>query len=129
MATRVVSLRVCDACGEPAQGDTIRFGWQSVFYESDVCEKHRTQVQTLMDQLTASARPMGTPPPKGREPRKVEKKTSFVAPTLRRRRRFDTADVRVWAKSKGIKVNDKGRLPESLIAKYLDDQGRSGAAG
>lgn len=121
-------MRVCDACGEPAQGDTIRFGWQSVFYESDVCEMHRTQLQTLMDQLVASARPMGSTPPRGLR-KAAEKKPSFVAPTARRRRRFDTADVRAWARKKGIEVNDKGRLPESLIAKYLDQEVRSGAAG
>lgn len=124
MATRVMSVRVCDVCGEPATGDTVRFGWQSSFYESDVCDAHGAELRNLMETITKSARPMGSTIPAS----KPAKKESFVAPAARRRRRVDTAEVRAWAKKQGIEVSDKGRVPEVLIERF-EKATRSGAAG
>lgn len=117
-----MSVRVCDVCGEPATGDTVRFGWQSSFYESDVCDAHGAELRDLMEKITQSARPMGSKAAAS----KPEKRESFVAPAARRRRRVDTAEVRAWAKKQGIEVSDKGRVPEVLIEQY-EKAARSGA--
>jgi hypothetical protein len=34
----------------------------------------------------------------------------------------DSAAVRVWAKARDLPVNDRGRLPQSLVEAYLGDQ-------
>lgn len=124
VATKVMSVRVCDVCGEPATEETLRFGWQSSFYESDVCETHGRELRDLMETITKSARPMGSTVPAP----KPAKRESFVAPAARRRRRIDTAEVRAWAKKQGIEVSDKGRVPEALIEQW-EKATRSAAGG
>lgn len=109
MATRM--MRVCDVCDAPASGESIRFGWGSSFYETDLCEQHSSDLVTLVERVIRSARRMGAG---------VSSTPASISPTPVRRARIDTKDVRAWAKAQGIEVNDKGRVPESLIQQYQD---------
>lgn len=117
MALETRTVRVCDVCGEPTDdGAAITFGWMSGFYETDLCVKHRQELTGLIERVIGSARRLGIDPPKSpREPQRPD-----VQPTPKRRGRVDTAAVRVWAKGRGIEVNDKGRLPDSLLALYAE---------
>lgn len=115
MATRV--MRVCDVCDMPATGDAVKFGWGASFYETDLCEEHGHELVTLMERVMKTARRLG------QDHGAVAAATAAAVPTARKPR-VDTAEVRAWAKKKRIKVPDKGRLPESLIAQYLQE-GRS----
>jgi len=109
MATKM--LRVCDVCEAPTQGAPIRFGWGTSFYETDLCAAHGEELSSLIEKAIRSAKRLGASAPKA----ETLSKPSRPA----RVRRPSTADVRIWAKSKGMKVTDKGRVPETLIAKYL----------
>lgn len=109
MATRM--MRVCDVCDAPASNDALRFAWGSSFYETDLCAKHASDFVDMMETVIKSARKMGA------GPKSSPSITSTPGP---RTPRFDTKDVRAWAKTKGIEVNPKGRVPESLIQQYLD---------
>ena len=106
-------LRVCDLCDRPATGDTVRFGWASSFYEADLCEQHAEEFATMLEKVVSSARRMG-----GDLPASV----SFSDADPARKPRVATADVRDWAQKQGYPVNDKGRVPESLIERYLQSQ-------
>lgn len=107
MATRM--MRVCDVCDSPATGDSLRFGWGSSFYETDLCDAHSQEMAEVVERVLQNARRLGagTTTP------------STPAPVVRPPR-FDTKDVRAWAKTQGIEVNPKGRVPESLIQQYID---------
>ena len=113
-------MRVCDACGIDVDGDARRVWWNSVFYDTDLCPEHSTALVELMDAIAAKARRLGAPSP--------DKEVDAPSPPLTQPRtatsRVTTAEVRAWAMSKGIEVNPKGRVPESLIARYLDERGK-----
>lgn len=107
-------MRVCDVCDAPADGDPITFGWGSGFYETDLCAEHGGDLVDLMERVVKTARRRG-----GSPSRPAPVTSPFVAPEPKRAHRVDTAEVRVWAKKKGIKVSDKGRLPDEVIEKFL----------
>ena len=116
MESRMV--RVCDACGIDVDGDARRVWWNSVFYDTDLCPEHGAALVELMDAIASKARRLGTPDP--------AKETKAPAPPPPQPRtstsRVTTAEVRAWAIAGGIEVNEKGRVPESLIARYLDER-------
>lgn len=118
MALETRTVRVCDVCGEPTDdGAAITFGWMSAFYETDLCAKHRQELTALVERVISSARRLGVDSPKSpREPKRPD-----TQPTPKRRDRVDTAAIRAWAKGRGIEVNDKGRLPDSLLALYASE--------
>lgn len=105
MAERLV--RVCDACGEAASGDPIKFGWGTAHYETDLCDEHRAALTGLVEMAIKNARRLG-----GRAP---------AMPVPASRPRVVPSEVRAWAKRKRIKVNESGRLPESVVEQYLAD--------
>lgn len=106
MATKM--LRVCDVCEAPTTRDSIRFGWGSAFYETDLCDQHSEDLVSLIEKAIRTARRVGSDP-----------KAPTVVPVTRKRQRVDTAEVRAWAKGQGIEVSDKGRVPDSLIERYV----------
>ena len=116
MESRMV--RVCDACGIDVDGDARRVWWNSVFYDADLCPEHSAALVELMDAIASKARRLGAPDP--------VKEVKAPAPPPPQRRtatsRVTTSEVRAWAIAGGIEVNPKGRVPESLIARYLDER-------
>jgi hypothetical protein len=111
MATRL--LQVCDVCGTPTDSETIRFGWEMTTYEADLCEQHAEELVGLMERMILSARPLGAPAAPVNVPR----------PPVPARQQATTAEVRAWAKKKGIKVPDRGRLPDDLFETYVSARG------
>ena len=111
---------VCDACGTEVEGDARRVWRNSVFYDADLCPEHSGALVELMDAIAANARRLGAPSP--------AKETNAPVPPQQSPRprpakpRVTTAEVRAWAIAGGIEVNEKGRVPESLIARYLDER-------
>ena len=119
MESRMV--RVCDACGIEVDGDARRVWWNSVFYDADLCPEHSASLVELMDAIASKARRLGAlspakeadaPSPSQRAPRSRTAKP-----------RVTTSEVRAWAIAKGIDVNPKGRVPESLLARYVAERG------
>lgn len=112
MATRMMT--VCDVCGAVATGDTIRLGWGSSFYEADLCADHVEELSSIMDRVVKNAKLLGGSKQVAGSP--------FVIPTTAPRRKPTTIEVRRWAKQQGLKVPDKGRVPEALISQYTQAQ-------
>jgi len=73
-------------------------------YEIDLCEKHSQKFDESLKRFADKAR----------------KATSRVRSTKRRTaaHRQRSADIRAWAKRSGIQVNDRGRIPAHVIAKF-----------
>jgi len=111
MAKRMMT--VCDVCDDVATGDTIRLGWNSSFYEVDLCGAHAEELSLIMEAIVKNSKQLGAPKPV------TASATPFVIPTTAPRRRPSTMVVREWAKQRGINVPPKGRVPEVLIEQYM----------
>ncbi|HEX3899931.1 MAG TPA: Lsr2 family protein [Mycobacteriales bacterium] len=106
MAQRVQVLLVCDLHDDDTEGtDTIRFSLDGVSYEIDVCNSHAAQLRDSFAPYVGAGR-----------------RTGRVATMGARRQRVatgvDPAAVRAWAKSSGVKVSERGRIPADVIDQY-----------
>ena len=106
MAQKVQITLLCDLDDGNAEADeTLHFSLGDTTYEVDVCGKHAQQIRDGLQPFVAHAR-----------------KTSSANSSRRRQRtaagRDQTASVRSWAKDHGIQVNDRGRIPASVVKEY-----------
>jgi hypothetical protein len=108
MAQKVQTLLIDDLDGGQAD-DTVRFGLDGAEYEIDLNAKHAAALRKALAPYLGAARraPGSVARRPGRTGRRV---TSTGGP--------DPTAVREWAKSQGIEVKDRGRVPAELIAKF-----------
>lgn len=107
MAQKVQVLLLCDLeDGNTEAEETIQFGLGNASYEIDVCGQHAQEIRAKLEPFVAHARKAGT------------------AAGGRRRRdrsasnREQSADIRSWAKDRGIQVSERGRIPASVVKEY-----------
>jgi hypothetical protein len=108
MAQKVQVILLCDLDdGNVDAQETLLFSLGNNAYEVDVCAKHAQQIRDGLEPFAAHAR-----------------KTGAASNGRRRQRpatdRQQTASIRSWAKDRGIEVNDRGRIPASVIREYED---------
>lgn len=109
MAQKVQITLLCDLDDGNAEADeTLQFSLGGSAYEVDVCGEHAQQIRDGLAPFVAHAR-----------------KTSSANSSSSRRRpgrtaagRDQTASVRSWAKDHGIQVNERGRIPASVVKEY-----------
>jgi hypothetical protein len=108
MAQKVQITLLCDLDdGNVEAEETLHFSLADATYEVDVCGKHAEQIRNGLQPFVAHAR-----------------KASSASSSNRRRPgrsatgRDQTAGIRAWAKDKGIQVNDRGRIPASVVKEY-----------
>jgi hypothetical protein len=107
VAQKVQTLFIDDLDGSQAD-DTVRFGLDGSEYEIDLSAKNaETLRKALAPYLEAARRTPGSKRPT-RQARRSGGSGSGV----------NTAEVREWAKSQGIQIKDRGRIPAELIAKF-----------
>ena len=95
----IVTVHTCDLPHDkPREGETVRFDYGSHQYELELCASDKQALATIVNEYAPYARKTGS--------------------RRRARNRKRSADIRAWAQSAGIKVNAKGRIPETLIAQY-----------
>ena len=108
MAQKVQTLLIDDLDGGEADG-TVRFGIDGTDYEIDLSARHAEALRkALTPYLGAARRAPGSAAQRlGRTGRRA---ASAAAP--------DPTAVREWAKSQGIDVKDRGRVPGELVTKF-----------
>lgn len=105
MAQKIQTLFIDDLDGSEADG-TVRFGLDGTEYEIDLNAAHADALRKSLARYVAAARRNpGTQRP-GRSRRRSP--ASGV----------DSTQVRAWAKSQGIEVKDRGRIPAELVVKF-----------
>lgn len=116
MAQKVQVLLVCDICdgGKPGS-ETIGFGVDGSSYEIDLCDKHAKNLRDSVAQYVGAARRATSA---GRSGGRGRGRSSGGADRQR------TQEIRAWARSKGIKVSERGRLSSDIVAKYEAANGR-----
>ena len=105
MAQKVQVMLLCDLDnGDVDAQETLRFSLGANAYEVDVCAQHARHIrEALQPFITQARRTGGTAAP--RRPRAAGS-------------RQQTASIRSWAKDHGIPVNDRGRIPASVVKDY-----------
>ena len=108
MAQKVTVLLVDDIDGGSAD-ETVSFSLDGVSYEIDLSTKNAKAFRDALAQYVGQARRVGGRSSGGRSTR-----------SARRGRGGDnrTAEIREWARKNGHKVNERGRIPATVIEAY-----------
>jgi len=108
MAQRVQTLLIDDLDGSQAEA-TVRFGLDGAEYEIDLNATHAEALRKALELYVKAARRAAGPAVRrpGRSGRKAAR-ADGTEPTA----------VRAWAKSQGIEVKDRGRVPAELVVKF-----------
>ena len=106
MAQKVQVMLLCDLDdGNVDAEETLQFSVDNTTYEVDVCAKHAQQIREGLEPFVTHGR-----------------KISASSSNRRRQRtgagRQETANVRAWAKDQGIHINERGRIPASVVREY-----------
>lgn len=105
MARRVQTFLVDDIDGGDAT-ETVTFALDGVSYEIDLSESNANALREALSTYVASARRAGRRAKAGGRGR--------GAPS----RNQETAAIREWARERGFKISDRGRIPADILAKY-----------
>ena len=107
MAQKIQTLLIDDLDGGEAE-ETVRFGLDGTEYEIDLSAKNADALRRAVARyVDAARRAPGAAARPGRSGRKAAS-TNGTDPTA----------VREWAKSQGIEVKDRGRVPAELVVKF-----------
>ncbi|MFC0041112.1 histone-like nucleoid-structuring protein Lsr2 [Actinomadura rayongensis] len=105
MAQKVEVLLVDDIDGGQAD-ETVSFALDGVPYEIDLSKKNAAQLRADLGPFVQNARRARPKAAKGGRPVRTQNN------------RERSAEIREWAKSQGIKVNERGRIPATVIEQY-----------
>ena len=110
MAQKVQVTLVDDIDGSSAD-ETLTFGLDGVLYEIDLskgnAKKFRDSLAAYVGAARRSSRASRVGRPRGRSRSRAA--AGSLAPT---------SEIRAWARSKGIKVNERGRIAADIVAKF-----------
>jgi hypothetical protein len=112
MAQKVQTLFIDDLDGSEADG-TVRFGLDGAEYEIDLNTDHAQKLRDELARYVSAARRVGHG---ARPPARSPRRTPGSGP--------NTTEVREWAKSQGIDVKDRGRVPAELVVKFQAAAGK-----
>lgn len=116
MAQRTEVLLTCDVHDGNAEAvETVLYTVDGRSYECDLCDGHLTEFRNSMEIWSSHSRPTGrrrARPITGRaaKPSRNTRGRAGGAPS--------TAEVREWARSEGMAVSARGRVPAELHAAY-----------
>jgi hypothetical protein len=103
MAQKVQVLLVDDLDGGEAS-ETVVFGLDGASYEIDLSSVNADKLRKELTQYVEHAR-------KGNSP--ARRRRARTGPGRER-----SAQIRQWAKQRGYKVNERGRIPATIVAEY-----------
>ena len=107
MAQKVVVSLVDDLDGGTAH-ETVQFSLDGKHYEIDLSDAHATALrESLTSYIGSARRPSGS--------RRVRTAASTSSPSVDREQ---NQAIRDWARAKGMKVSDRGRIPSDVLTAY-----------
>ena len=112
VAQKMQVLLTCDLeDGDKPGSQTMRFAVDGSSYEIDLCDKHAKQMRDALARYVASGR-------------RVSQAGSRRLRSSGGGDRERTQAIRAWARKKGIKVSERGRLSADIVAKYEASGGK-----
>jgi hypothetical protein len=112
VAQKIQTVFVDDLDGTEAEG-TVRFGLDGTEYEIDLNAGHAQALREALAPYVSAARRAGSGT---RRPARAAARRSPAS--------VNTTEVREWAKSQGIDVKDRGRVPAELVVKFKAATGK-----
>ena len=115
MATLTQVTLTCDVCGKAKDVQTRTIGLDGKSYEIDLCAKDGKGLSKATSGYVSNARKITA----RQAPR--EKLTARQAPRengRRSRSRTETAAIRDWARTSGMQISDRGRVPAAVFRDY-----------
>lgn len=106
MAQRTKVLLVDDLDGvelPEGQGQTVRFSLNGVSYEIDLSKKNADALRKVFKRYADAGRRVG------RQQATRSRRTSS---------RQDSSAIRAWARQHGHAVNERGRIPRTVVEAY-----------
>jgi hypothetical protein len=106
MAQKTVVTVVCDLphAGEVEGTESVSFAFDGNAYEIDLCESHSKELREKVGAFADHARKVAA----GGRRRKAR-----TGPGRER-----SSEIREWARQRGHKVSERGRIPGNIIAEY-----------
>jgi Lsr2 len=121
MAQQTTVKFIDDIDGSDAAG-TFDFSLDGRQYQIDLSDDNAAKLRDALAPFIDAARKAGgRSGGRGRQRQVAEDRTA-------RTNREETAAVREWAREHGHKVNDRGRIPKSVIEAYREAQSRDKGA-
>jgi len=108
VATKTIVRIIDDLDGDElgeGEGESVRFALDGVEYELDLSDANAGALRDVIGPYIEAGRRTG-----GR--RRTGGHTRQVATDV------DTRAVRIWAKSRGIEVSSRGRIPQHIVERY-----------
>jgi hypothetical protein len=103
MARKMQVVFTDDIDGGPAD-ETVKFAIDGTAFEIDLSTAHAEELRQALQPFIAAARKVGG------STRRASRSSRPAGPS--------PSDVRAWAKAEGLKVSDRGRVPDELIVKF-----------
>ena len=106
MAQKTVVTVVCDLPhdGEIEGTESVSFAFDGNGYEIDLCEPHSKELREKIGRFADHAR---------RASASGRRRKARTGPGRER-----SSEIRAWARQRGQKVSERGRIPASIIAEY-----------
>ncbi len=112
MAQKTTVQLVDDIDGSEA-AETVSFGLDGNSYEIDLSEEHASSLREVLSRFIVSARRAGG---EGGGRRSGGRRGSGSSTSSGDRQR--TAEIRAWAREQGMEVNERGRIPNTVVQAY-----------
>ena len=108
MAQKVQVVLIDDLDGGSAD-ETIRFALDNTQYEIDLSTANAARLRSALAEFVGHARKA----PSGRGGRRARGSSAGSAGSAGK-----SAEIRSWARQQGLAVNERGRIPADLAAKF-----------
>ncbi|MEP6697296.1 MAG: Lsr2 family protein [Pseudonocardiales bacterium] len=110
MAQQVKVILVDDIEGGSAE-ETLSFALDGATYEIDLSTANAAKFRDAVAPYVAAARKAGRSGSRGNGVRAPRRGTAGD-------RRGRAADIRAWARTKGVEVSERGRIPARVVEQY-----------
>ncbi|POM23013.1 Nucleoid-associated protein Lsr2 [Actinomadura rubteroloni] len=101
-----VEVRLVDDIDGGVADETVSFSLDGVLYEIDLSEQHAARLRKNLEPFVQGAR------------RARPKGIKAGRPARTQSNRERSGEIREWARSQGIAVNERGRIPATVIEQY-----------
>ena len=95
---------ITDDLDGSSDASTIEFSYKGTPYTIDLAEKNEAKFDKAMERFILAATPVKTRSASGRRGSSTSRK--------------DFSAVRTWAKSQGLEVSERGRIPKHIVEQY-----------
>lgn len=113
MAQKVTVSLVDDLDGGQAD-ETVEFALDGVSYQIDLSNENATELREALNGYLSSARRAGGRKKPGPRPSAGGRSTSGQTSADREQNQA----IRDWARKRGLKVSDRGRIPADIVDQY-----------